>query len=162
MDQKPASSFSGRTRERKTKSAVLVANKLAATVITVGGISTVLAVTLVCVFLFSVAIPIFFPSKISGPEHYPTAIRLNEGDLPLQRLVVNEYQTMSVAVTQTGQLLVSHLRDGKLIFRKPLFGERIPNDVRFVADTFVGGFEDGAIQTGNIRFSTSRTTFPPR
>jgi phosphate transport system permease protein len=154
MDQKPASSFSGRTRERKTKSAVLVANKLAATVITVGGISTVLAVTLVCVFLFSVAIPIFFPSKISGPEHYPTAIRLNEGDLPLQRLVVNEYQTMSVAVTQTGQLLVSHLRDGKLIFRKPLFGERIPNDVRFVADTFVGGFEDGAIQTGNIRFST--------
>lgn len=154
MDTKPDSSFSGRTRERKTKPKVLRANKIAAAVITVGGISTVLAVTLVCVFLFYVAIPVFFPSKITGPELYEKETRLGDGDLPLQRLEVNEYQTMSVSVTRRGELIVSHLRDGQILLRKPLFGDRIANDVRFVNDTFVGGFDDGTIQTGKLTFST--------
>ncbi|MEX2607875.1 MAG: ABC transporter permease subunit [Kiritimatiellia bacterium] len=155
MDTKPESSFSGRTRERKTQPKVLWANKIAATVITIGGISTVLAVTLVCVFLVSVAIPVFFPSKITGPGLYEKETRLGDGDLPLQRLVVNEYQTMSVSVTRSGGLIVSHLRDGEVILLKPLFGDRVPNDVRFVGDTFVGGFDDGTIQTGKLTFTTN-------
>jgi phosphate transport system permease protein len=154
MDPKPESSFSGRTRERKTQPKVLLANKIAATVITIGGISTVLAVTLVCVFLVSVAVPIFFPSKITGPELYEKEIRLGDGDLPLERLVVNEYQTMSVSVTRTGKLIVSHLRDGEVILEKPLFGDRTANDIRFVGDTFVGGFDDGTIQIGKLTFTT--------
>ncbi len=100
------------------------------------------------------AIPIFFPSKISGPEQFQSETQLKDSDLPLQRLIVNEYQTMSVAVTQQGELIVSHLRNGKILYRKPLFGDRLANDVRFVADTFVGGFKDGSIQTGNLMFTT--------
>jgi len=154
MEPNSRTTYSGRTRERKTKPAVLLANRVAASVITVGGISTVLAVTLVCVFLVSVAIPIFFPSKISGPELYRNETSLADEDIPLKRMMVNEYQTMSVSVTQSGELIVSHLRDGANILRRTLFGERVPNDLRFVGDVFVGGFSDGTIQTGELTFNT--------
>lgn len=156
MSTQDQRAFSGRTRQRKTKPSVLWGNRIAAAVITVGGISTVAAVALVCVFLFSVAIPIFFPSKISAPESYPTATdTLADSDLPIRRFAVNEYQTMSLTVTRGGDLIVTHLRDGSLLFRRPLFGDRRANDIRFVANTFVGGFDDGSIQTGTIDFNTA-------
>ncbi len=154
MGTNPTSSYSGRTRQRKTKPSVVVANRLAASVITVGGVSTVLAVALVCVFLFSVAIPIFFPSQITGPERRRSAAQLAADDFPLQRFAVNEYQTLALSVTRKGEMIVSHLRDGAVLTRKPLFGERLANTVRFVGDTFVGGFQDGSIQTGSFSFST--------
>lgn len=154
MDASTRGSFSGRTRERKTKPSVLVANKTAAAVITVGGISTVLAVTLVCVFLFSVAIPIFFPSRVSGPELSQRAPAFDDADLPLERFEINEYQTMSAMVTRGGDLVITHLRDGAQVDRQSLFGERRPNDLRFVDNTFVGGFADGSIQIGRYAFKT--------
>ncbi len=154
METSPPPSFSGRTRERKTKPSVLVANKVAGAVITIGGISTVFAVTLVCVFLFSVAIPIFFPSHIGDAELSERAPDFNDEDLPLDRFEINEYQTMSSMVTRGGDLVITHLRDGALVDRQPLFGDRQPNDVRFVNNTFVGGFEDGSIQIGHYQFNT--------
>lgn len=154
MDPATPHSFSGRTRERKTKPSVLVANKVAASIITVGGISTVFAVTLVCVFLFSVAIPSFFPSRISDVELSERAPAFDDTELPLERFEINEYQTMSAMVTRDGDLVITHLRDGEEIDRQPLFGERSPKDIRFVDNTFVGGFEDGSIQIGRYEFTT--------
>jgi phosphate transport system permease protein len=148
-------SFSGRTRERKTKPSVLWGNRLAAAVITVGGISTVAAVTLVCVFLVAVAIPIFMPARISDTQSLASGIETVAEDRPLEHVAVNEYQTMSIVVTRRGELIVSHLRDGASVLRQPLFGDRQPTSLRFLRSFFVAGFADGTIQTGEIAFDTT-------
>ena len=154
-DSNAKASFSGRTRQRKTKPSVLIANKVAATVITIGGISTVLAVTLVCVFLVSVVVPVFFPPEVEGPFEASTGFAVEPEELPLHRFELNEYQTLAVRVTQSGMLEVFHLRDGQSVSRERLFGERKPLNMRFVDNAFVGGFADGTVQTGSLTFETT-------
>ncbi|MGL5094116.1 MAG: hypothetical protein ACRDD1_00910, partial [Planctomycetia bacterium] len=60
-------SFTGRKRDRKTRSSVRFADFAAQTLITVGGVGTILAVLGVCVFLFWVAAPLFLSPKVGAP-----------------------------------------------------------------------------------------------
>ncbi len=159
MSNKPQrSSYSGRTRVRKTQPAVRMANRIAAAVITVGGISTVLAVTLVCVFLFSVAVPIFFPPSVEKAVVQEKPVELAEADLPPAHFAVNEYRTMAWVVTRRGELLLIHLRDGQMLRREALFGERVPTDIAVLDQTVAAGFADGSIQYGEVTFDTEYVT----
>jgi phosphate transport system permease protein len=150
----PRVSYSGRTRERKTRPSVRWQNKIAATVITIGGISTVLAVGLVFVFLVSVAVPIFFPPRVSEAHRIEKQADLSEADLPLRHFAIDEYQTMAWSVTRGGDLLLVHLEDGSLISRKALFAGRSLTDLRFLDNTLAAGFSDGSLQYGSVSFST--------
>ena len=60
----PRSTFTGRPRRRRTHSWVRTGDWFARTVITLGGIGTIVAVLLVAVFLLSVAVPLFRTARV--------------------------------------------------------------------------------------------------
>jgi phosphate transport system permease protein len=59
-------SFTGRRRQRQTRLSVRIADKAARSIITVGGIGTIVAVSTVFLFLFWVVWPLFLPASVSG------------------------------------------------------------------------------------------------
>jgi phosphate transport system permease protein len=61
----PQSTFTGRSRRRKTHPWVRAGDALARAVITLGGIGTILAVLAVAVFLLAVALPLFRPARLT-------------------------------------------------------------------------------------------------
>jgi phosphate transport system permease protein len=61
----PPSTFTGRSRRRKTHPWVKAGDALARAVITLGGIGTILAVLAVAVFLLAVALPLFRPARLT-------------------------------------------------------------------------------------------------
>jgi phosphate transport system permease protein len=62
----PQSTFTGRSRRRKTHPWVKAGDALARAVITLGGIGTILAVLAVAVFLLAVALPLFRPARLTS------------------------------------------------------------------------------------------------
>ncbi len=62
----PQSTFTGRSRRRKTHPWVKAGDSLARAVITLGGIGTILAVLAVAVFLLAVALPLFRPARLTA------------------------------------------------------------------------------------------------
>ena len=70
----PQSTFTGRSRRRKTHPWVRGGDALARAVITLGGIGTILAVLAVAVFLLAVALPLFRPAVLT-PERSSSAVR---------------------------------------------------------------------------------------
>ena len=66
--------FTGRARRRTTSWTVALGDRLARGLITVGGIGTIVAVLLVCVYLFSVVLPLFEPAKIERVETLSSAL----------------------------------------------------------------------------------------
>ena len=62
----PQSTFTGRSRRRKTHPWVKAGDSLARAVITLGGIGTILAVLAVAVFLLAVALPLFQPARLTS------------------------------------------------------------------------------------------------
>lgn len=58
------SSFTGRRRQRVTRWTVALNNRLAHAIIAIGGIGTIVAVSLVCVFLVWVVVPLFLPANV--------------------------------------------------------------------------------------------------
>ena len=62
-------SFPGRKPQRGTSWLVRLTDILARVFITVGGIGTIVAVTLVCVFLIWVVVPLFRGASVSGERH---------------------------------------------------------------------------------------------
>jgi len=61
----PQSTFTGRSRRRKTHPWVRAGDMLARAVITLGGIGTIIAVLAVAVFLMGVALPLFWPARLT-------------------------------------------------------------------------------------------------
>jgi phosphate transport system permease protein len=70
-DMQPQSTFTGRSRRRKTHPWVKAGDGLARLVITLGGIGTIIAVLAVAVFLLAVALPLFRPARL-GLQHVAT------------------------------------------------------------------------------------------
>jgi len=61
----PQSTFTGRSRRRKTRPWVRAGDTVARVVITLGGIGTIGAVLAVAVFLLAVALPLFRPARLT-------------------------------------------------------------------------------------------------
>ncbi len=94
--------FTGRSRQRVTRRSVRIADRVARVLIGVGGVGTIVAVSLVCVFLVWVVFPLFVPPKISPP-----AIRALQGSPLVPRLfTVDEFGVLGVAIDQAGRLTV--------------------------------------------------------
>ena len=58
-NQSGGKAFTGRTRARTPKKSVIVADRVARWVISLGGIGSIIAVSLVGLFLFYVVVPLF-------------------------------------------------------------------------------------------------------
>ncbi len=148
-----------RRRSRQTRRSVLVANRAARVMITLGGVGTIGAVLLVCVFLVWVVIPLFLPASLTLQEREPLA----GADTPtattphIVHVASDDYLNIGWALTSDGVLLGYRMDDGEVLSRRPLFKDRQPTADSFsLRDGHVAfGFADGSVSLGTIGFKTT-------
>ncbi len=148
-------SFTGRTRKHRTSPLVRVTDVLARVCITVGGIGTIGAVTLVCVFLVWVVVPLFRGATVSPPKQLASS---SDQKQPI-REGLDEYQMLGWSLSQDGGIATFRLDDGRPLDRAvpkglyagaPLSAWSAPDRVENIAL----GFADGSIQLGRIGFAS--------
>ncbi len=162
-DQSPKrEAFTGWKREKKTRFSVRFADFLSSRLIAIGGIGTIIAVSLVAVLLIAVAYPLFSSASISHPRRSPIAW---QGKKPL-KVTIDEYQTMGWALYGDGTLQVFALDTGQEIVSHALFeGNAKLTAISVIPDSEQGkgisnlqiaaGFDDGTVRFGTIGFETS-------
>jgi phosphate transport system permease protein len=145
--------FTGRTRSRRTKRSVLLADRGARAFITFGGVGTIVAVSLVCVFLVWVVIPLFLPASIEAAKQAALA---DPGSGEPLHLAVDEYLDVAWMVTAQGELISYRTDTGKQLAKQLLFEGKRP-----VASSFtlrdghvVFALDDSTVQLGTIDFAT--------
>jgi phosphate transport system permease protein len=146
------SHFTGRAREHRNRVSVRVLDHVSRWLITVGGIGTIVSVSLVCVFLIWVVIPLFLPAEI-GEAHRPEANPLPADRTPLH-LAVDEYRLLGWLLTRDGTLEVFRLDTGRRLETRRLFADPALTAAAFgYAEGRVAfGFADGSVRLGRIRF----------
>jgi len=155
--------YSGRTRRRTTRRAVLLADRSARGLITVGGAATIVVVLAVCLFLLWVALPLFRPasvelaaesSRASTPPAAPAAA--GPAERPLH-LALDEHQQIGWAVLGDGTLEVFGLGDGRRLARRALFPADTLSAACFPGQSGLAafGFADGSLRLARFGVSTS-------
>ncbi len=141
-------SFTGRTRRRTTRRTVILADRLARGMITIGGVATIVQVSVVCLFLLWVALPLFRAAAVGQPRE------LAGGGAPTRPLHVatDEQQLLGWALRPDGVLDVFCLADGLLLESRPLFADRVLTAASFPVQEGEAafGFADGSVQLGEI------------
>lgn len=144
-------SFTGRGRRRQTRRGVRIAERLARVLISIGGVGTILAVTLILAFLVWVVVPLFLGAK---HDARPLAALKATATTKPWAVAVDEYQLMSWALFPDGRLSVWRNDDGTLLETRELVpGARItaispPQE----GDEFALGFADGSVRLARIGF----------
>ena len=100
----------------------MVANRVAHILITFGGIATIAAVSMVCVFLVWVVVPIFLPADVALDRQVPSPVA-DSGPVQLR---VNEYMTTGWSLGATGAVHVFRLDNGEQLSGFRAFAERAP------------------------------------
>lgn len=148
--------FTGRTRKRTTRKAVLVADKTARGLITIGGIATIVQVSAVFVFLLWVALPLFRGAKTGPAETLALGAAADSapGALPLH-VASDEQQLLGWAVFPDGRLEVFRLADGSPLVSRVLFADRILTAASFPVQEgeIAFGFASGEVCLGSIGVS---------
>lgn len=152
MAQAPSRTFTGRTRRRRTRLSVRIADFLARALISVGGIGTIGAVLMVCVFLVWVVLPLFLSARLDLAGDVATA----HSKTPLH-VGVDEYQVLGWAMQPDGSLDIFRLDTGEVVERRALFdeGELTATSVSTDGQSVALGFADGSVRLGTIRFEAS-------
>lgn len=149
---KPAG-FIGKRRSRKTRPSLIIVDAVARALITLGGIGTILAVVLVCVFLVSVTLPLFWPGSLtSQPSVAPSKNFLGR---PVAFGSDEQFQ-VGWQADESGKLVAFRLDTGERIVEVSLIkGDRKVSSIAFESGgAFVLGFADGAIQMGHLKFDS--------
>lgn len=146
--------FTGKGREYSTKKRVKYADRLAGILITLGGLGTILAVTLVFVFLAWVVVPLFGSAEISSLRKLDQVRPAQGGGI----LAVDEYLVAGWLLTDGGENIRSlRLADGSVLNERPLFDGLQPQALAFDPreELVSAAFDDGTIRLINIGFSSS-------
>ncbi|TVQ30166.1 MAG: ABC transporter permease subunit [Phycisphaeraceae bacterium] len=148
-------SFTGRRRQRKTKLSVRIADAVAHTLITMGGMGTIFAVSLVCVYLVWVAAPLFFSSSIERADGFSTAAAADDVIAPAY-IAVDEHRLLGLSYSNDGTLSVFRLDTGELLDHSRIFEDKTPSAFEINArdGDAIFGFEDGSVSIGQLRFRT--------
>ncbi len=154
MTRKPQTdaAFSGRSRARTARRSVLIKDRIARWVISLGGIGSIVAVSLVGLFLVYVVIPLFLPSDLEA-EHDLAA---GSTPAPVVHVGVNEYSTMAWMLHRDGSVFVRRLSDGAVIRRLEVPDAALMTCWSFGIDTdnCAFGYSDGTVRVGQIAFTT--------
>ncbi len=142
--------FSGKRRQRKTRAAVRWADRLSRWLIVTGGIGTVLAVSMVCIFLVYVVVPLFLPAKV-GPQH---GFDWTE-PRPL-RLQIDDYESAACVLGPDGSVSLLRLDNGQQVDQqKFLVGQGLSAAAFDTGGTKAAfGFGNGTVRLGTIDFVT--------
>ncbi|MFA9480159.1 ABC transporter permease subunit [Phycisphaerales bacterium AB-hyl4] len=156
MNDKPGRTFTGYQRRKETRLSVRVGDITARSMITIGGIGTIIAVSAVFLFLVSVAAPLFSGGRVEQSLDYDSPWA-TDSTQPLH-MATDDHQSIGWAMTPDGMIHVFRLDTGELIHQQRVIGE----DQRLTASSFGGrrgdvifGYETGSIQRGTIQFITS-------
>lgn len=152
MSETPRS-FTGRQRDRKTRPGVKLADHVARTLITLGGIGTIIAVSTVCIFLVAVAWPLFSKARISDAQ--PIAPPWEQQRVTPVHIAMDEYQLLGWAMFEDGSVQVFRSDTGEAVGerRTPLGNERVLTAMSFNTDgnDVCFGYQDGHGQLGEIK-----------
>ncbi len=144
--------FTGRTRSRRSRGSVRFGEGLARSLITIGGAGTIAAVVMIMVFLVWVVTPMFLPGRVDAKD---TVSAL--GDVPQpQRLEIDQYGKLGWVVDRGGILHTFHVPDGRLIGSiDPSQGAK-PSCYKVdpYGEKLVYGFEDGSVRLGSVLVET--------
>lgn len=143
-------SAAGYVRVRKASKAVLLADKAADKIITIGGFFIIVAVMGVMVFLINIVVPLFSGGKITGERTYQ--LPLQNAERPL--LWLDEFKSAGASLDLAGNLVFFDLGTGQIIDKRPidLFGKKPTTLSRTIQkDDVAFGFEDGAVSFGKVR-----------
>ncbi|MGQ0662647.1 MAG: ABC transporter permease subunit [Pseudomonadota bacterium] len=135
---------------RQTRRAVLIADKIADWVITVGGLLVIVAVFGILVFLAQVVVPLFTDGKVVAQLQRQIG-PASEG--PALVASTDRYHTVAVQLAPDGKLGVYHLKSGKAI-AAPGFdfgGKKVTAANSTITwDDVAFGFEDGTVRFGRL------------
>ncbi len=148
-------SFTGIRRSRKTRTSVRVADLFSRIFITAAGMGTILAVSLVCVFLVVVVIPLFQGGDVTASQTLP-APKVESGAEPIH-VEIDEYQSMGYAFYPDTTVAVFRLDSGQVIDTIQVIPGEKPTCWSFglQGGNVAFGFADGRIQFGTITFNTT-------
>lgn len=150
MTESEGSSFTGRSRDRKTRTSVKVADKVSKALITFGGIGTIIAVSTVCIYLVSVAVPLFFKAKAEGsaPVENPGFTKSQ-----MVHVIMDEYRELGATFYEDGSVQVFRVETGEAVGeRQNVVGDRELTATSFLTDRddVAFGYADGYGQLGTM------------
>ncbi|HVU89959.1 MAG TPA: ABC transporter permease subunit [Pirellulales bacterium] len=150
-----AKTFTGRPRHRQTRRSVRIVDRVARTLIALGGIGTVIAVSTVCIFLVCVAVPLFLPASYSPVKRGP----LSPAIADCLHFEIDEYRVLGWAMSAEATLRAFRLDTGDVIHEQELFPDQKPTAWSFSVGGREAscGFADGSVRTIRLGFTT---TFP--
>ncbi|HTQ38464.1 MAG TPA: hypothetical protein VMJ32_05525 [Pirellulales bacterium] len=168
-------SFTGRRRRRTTRWTVTLSNSLAHFVIAVGGIGTIVAVSLVCVFLVWVVVPLFLPASVGkgvdirvqgsgfgregaggGTQSAGEKAQGANGNQTPLALGADDYWLMGWEIARDGSVRVFRLDNGQTL--EQLTPEQTSlagvssASVAIDGQSAAFGFSDGQVRLGEIQF----------
>ncbi len=138
---------------KKTRRWVLIADKLADKLITIGGVFVIGAVLLMMIFLVYVVIPLFQGGRI---EHHASYSMQTHG-AAIESLFTDDYNTIAVALDEKGALSAWHLTTGRTISTTDVDfkGKQVTAFAKALDGMHVVlGFSDGTIRFGTVSFPT--------
>jgi phosphate transport system permease protein len=142
-----------RTRRRGTRRSVFVVERLSRWLITAGGLGTILAVSLVFLFLASVVVPLFLPASVRESARAPAANAWRE--TPPERIAVDDYMGVGWTYFPDGSVEAFRLDTAESLSRRALFEGPGPtaSSVSTQDGSALFGFADGTIRFGSIRIA---------
>lgn len=140
-------------RKKSVSTAVLIADKIADKVITIGGISVIIAVLGILVFLVVETMPLFRGGKTTATHEYALQIP-NEDVLTM---AMDEYKTVAFALFEDGTSMLAHAKTGEVLARQQM--DLAGKDVTAVSVSVdrlhvALGFADGTVKLAEAQFTT--------
>lgn len=136
-------------REKKTKSSVVLADRLAGRVISVGGLFVIATVFAIMLFLIWVAMPLFGGGTASEPHRYA----LPQTAATIISTSLDEYATLGLELTNEGHLTSFHAPTGTRISDLHFdFSGATPTSFArtLQGDDIAYGFANGTVRIGSL------------
>jgi phosphate transport system permease protein len=139
-------------RPKTTPRRVVLVDRLADWLISLGGLAVILAVLAIVAFLVEVVVPLFRGGRLGESARYALPPLAGEHG-PLLALAADDHQTLGLEVYASGAVEAFHLPTGRRISASelPLEGARVTAFARTLADGHVVfGFADGTLRFGRV------------
>lgn len=142
--------FTGIARARRTSRRVAVMDRIARIAITGGGLLTIGAVALVCLFLLWVALPL-----LGSGDTTSLATTTRGSTAPLLRVGEDPYRRLGWLLQGDGELIAFATDDGHEIERTRLFDAAGVTSFAADGNRLLLGRSDGTVQFATIEFASS-------
>lgn len=150
-------SFTGRRFSRKPRRSVMFTDTLARRLITLSGIGSIVAVSLVGLFLVYVVLPLFTPTGLEEiTDPMPSADNGDGGtSAPVVHQVIDDYGSLVWSLHEDGSVQVRELEEGRLLDHQTLRPGYTVTQLKVSGHDgrTILGFADGSIQTLMVRFA---------